>query len=137
MSRLVLRITTCTSPPAHFPELTQDERWALVRGFVRANLDPLWTDTSRGAKAATDAHALLAVLCRACALGAVNLENAAWRAPELETLVDEDGDELVFLTEVWGSCMLKPSPSVYPNHPVLAAPPALGPGARAEATAEG
>jgi hypothetical protein len=95
-------------PPLYFPELSEDERWAVVGEFLRAHVDALWSDAARSCKAASDAVQLLTVLIRLAMRGAINLGMETWRPPNLEQLTDGDGDELVFLPDIWGSCMLKP-----------------------------
>lgn len=104
-------------PPLHFPELSEEERWSVVGEFLRAHVDTLWSDASRDSKAATDAMQLLDVLSREAKRGTVSLDVETWRPPELDKLSDEDGGELIFLPDIWGSCMLKPcnrtSPSPY------------------------
>lgn len=111
------------SPPASFPKLSGEERWAVVGGFLKTNVDPLWRETAdaRRAKVAVDALRLLALLTRAAASGAINLDVASWRAPDLGELVDEEGDELVLLPDVWGTCMLRPSATPSAGYPGLEA----------------
>jgi hypothetical protein len=106
---------TKPDPPLHFPELSEDERWSVVGEFLRNHVDTLWSDAARSSKAANDAMQLLAVLSREAKRGAVKLDMESWRPPKLDKLTDEDGDEIIFLPDIWGSCMLKPCTCTSPS----------------------
>eukprot|EP00967_Tisochrysis_lutea_P097992 scaffold144287_cov31-Tisochrysis_lutea.AAC.1 len=103
-------------PPLYFPQLTDEERWAIAGDFLRLHVDALWRqDSGHESKVAADTCEIVSTLCAMASAGAINVGAKAWDPPNLDDLRDEDGDELVFLPEIWGSCMLRPSiRPVYP-----------------------